>query len=353
MPGRGPSSPIVVRGRVFVTASAGPRQDRLMVLCFDAASGRQLWRREFWATGRTLTHPMSSVAAPTPASDGTRIFAFYSSNDLVCLDLEGNLCWYRGLAYDYPKAGNDAGMASSPAVADETVVVQVENQGDSFAIGIDTGCGETRWRIPRDPVGNWSSPIVLPEERPGGGRTILLQAPSGLTAVDARTGEKLWQCPLACAAIPSSAAWNGRICVPAGGLTAIGWSAASGAPAVVWECKRISPNASSPVVDGGRVYAINGAGVLGCAEADSGKLLWQVRLGGKHWSTPVICGKRMYCISEDGKARVVDLSARGQLMGTSDFGETVLCSPAAAEGALYVRSDRYLWKIAHRATTAP
>ena len=50
---------IVVGGRVFVTASEGPKQDRLRVLALDARSGKQLWQRTFWATGPTasLTTP--------------------------------------------------------------------------------------------------------------------------------------------------------------------------------------------------------------------------------------------------------------------------------------------------------
>src|SRR6187431_2796237 len=55
LPGRGPASPIVVAGRVIVTASSGAAQDRLHVLCFHAESGKQLWHRQFWATGRCFT----------------------------------------------------------------------------------------------------------------------------------------------------------------------------------------------------------------------------------------------------------------------------------------------------------
>ena len=135
LPGRGPSSPIVVGDRVIVTCSSGVKQDRLHVLCFDAKDGKRLWERQFWATGRTLSHPASANAACTPASDGKLIFAFYSSNDLACLDLDGNLKWFRGLAYDFPHAGNDVGMSSSPLVVGDVVVAQVECQGDSFAAG--------------------------------------------------------------------------------------------------------------------------------------------------------------------------------------------------------------------------
>ncbi len=130
LPGRGPSGPIVVGDRVIVTSSSDYDQKRLHVLAFDTKLGQKLWERQFWATGRTRTHPSSANAAPTPASDGEFIYAFYSSNDLICLDLDGNLVWYRGLAYDFPKAGNDIGMASSPDVIADTRIVQLENQGD-------------------------------------------------------------------------------------------------------------------------------------------------------------------------------------------------------------------------------
>ena len=100
LPGRGLSSPIVVGDKVFVSASSGPRQDRLHVICFNAKDGTELWHRQFWATGRTACHPKTCVAAPTPCSDGKRVFAVYSSNDAVCLDLDGNLQWVRALTLD-------------------------------------------------------------------------------------------------------------------------------------------------------------------------------------------------------------------------------------------------------------
>ena len=190
LPGRGPSGPIVVDGRVFVTCSSGVKQDRLHVVCYDADSGELLWHRQIWANGRTMTHPTSSTAAPTPASDGQHVFAFYSSNDLICYDLDGNLKWYRALGKDYPKAGNDIGMASSPVVAGGTVVVQVENQGDSFAAGIDVETGLNRWRIDRKKSANWTSPIAMKTK--SGIDVVLLKSDEGVTARDILTGDEVW-----------------------------------------------------------------------------------------------------------------------------------------------------------------
>ncbi len=344
LPGRGPSSPIVVQGRVIVTCSSGYDQDRLHVLCFDATTGSQLWERQFWATGRTQSHPTSANAAPTPASDGEAIYAFFSSNDLVCLDLDGNLRWYRGLAFDFPKAGNDVGMASSPVVADRTVVVQVENQGDSFVAAIDTATGETRWQIERPRRANWSSPVVT--QTPQGQSIVLVKSSDGLDAHDLHSGLRRWTFPSDAGGIPSVVTLPGQILLPAEGTIALELPSDGAGPSIRWTSNRLNPGPSSPIVSDDRVYAINGAGVLSCADLADGKLLWQLRLKGSFWATPVLVGKHLYCINDAGLAQVVDLSDKGEVVGTSDFGESIQGSPAVADGALYVRSDKSLWKIA-------
>ena len=96
------------------------------------------------------------MADNTPASDGHRVYAFYSSNDLAAFDLDGNLQWFRGLASENPSMRNDVGMASSPLVLGDVVIVQCENQGESFIMGLDTVSGKTVWRRPRDHTAIWS-----------------------------------------------------------------------------------------------------------------------------------------------------------------------------------------------------
>ncbi len=340
--GKGVSGPIVVGDRVFVTASSGPvTQNRLHVLAFDAKTGKQAWKRDFWATGRCYHHPTSANAAPTPASDGRRIFAFYSSNDLVCLDLDGNIVWYRGLAHDFPKAGNDVGMSSSPVVVGKTVVVQIENQGDSFAAGIDADTGETRWRIDRPPAANWASPGAL--RLKDGKELVLLTCGKGLTAHDPLTGEQQWSYDVGCAGIPSVTAANGRIYLPARGLTVL--DADGSAPSVAWESNKVVPGNSSPVVTGDKVYTLRGS-VLVCGNEKDGEVLWQARLKGAFWATPVIAGEHAYCVNQEGQCLVVHLGERGELVSTSELGEGVLGTPAVASDALFVRGEKHLIKVA-------
>ncbi|MEY4483538.1 MAG: hypothetical protein RL693_990, partial [Verrucomicrobiota bacterium] len=80
LPGRGLSSPIIVGDKVFITAASGPKQEKLHVICFKAADGSKVWERQLKATGRTMAHQKTNVAAPTPCSDGKHVFAIWSCN---------------------------------------------------------------------------------------------------------------------------------------------------------------------------------------------------------------------------------------------------------------------------------
>ncbi len=342
--GKGVSGPIVIGNKVFVTASSGFQQDRLHVLCFDATTGKSLWERQFWATGRTLCHPTSAVAAPTPASDGRRIFAFFSSNDLACLDLEGNLLWYRGLSFDYPHAANDVGMASSPVVVDDTVVVQIENQDDSFAAGLDVAIGETRWRQERNAGANWTSPIGV-RSRDGKGGMVVLTSSNKATAYDAKSGKEVWTHE-AGAGIPSASANGDVVYLPGDSLKALRLNRGSLAAEELWANVKLAPGNASPVIYRDRVYVLNKAGVLTCGNDKDGEIIWQVRLKGPFWSSPVIAGEHLYAFNQDGVTQVVRLGEKGEVVAENTLGENILGTPANGGNALFVRTEKHLWRIA-------
>jgi len=357
LPGRGPSSPIVVAGRVVVTCSSGAKGDRLHVLSFDAASGELQWERQLWATGSTICNPYGAVANNTPASNGRLIFAFYSSNDLACFDLAGNLKWLRGLAYDYPTTRNEAGMASSPLVLGDVVIVQLENQGESFVAGIDVASGETRWRLDRQHDAVWCSPTVLrgktPEED-----IVLLQTRGHLTGHDPRTGELLWDYEADCHTIASVTTCGNTIYLPANGLHALQYDPTARAVEFLWYERRLRGNNSSPVVHDARAYRIKPPAILMCADVADGRILWQMRLKGTIWATPVVADGHLYAVNHDGLVQVVRLgdghrreASVGELVGTSQIDPGILASPAVADRAIYFRSDAHLWKVAF--PTAP
>ncbi|MEX1231645.1 MAG: PQQ-binding-like beta-propeller repeat protein [Planctomycetaceae bacterium] len=344
--GRGLSTPIVIGDKVVVTSSSRFHQDRLHVTCFDANSGEQLWERQAWATGRTMCHPKMCNATPTPASDGERIFAFYSSNDVICLDLNGNLLWFRGLTHDYPNASNSLGMASSPVVMGDTLIVQVENDAESFSTGLNVETGEPRWKLDRPQIANWASPTILrglTEEED----LVLLQSPTDLQAVNPQTGDVVWTYTQGASGIPSSVAGDGTVFVPSNGLTALRTLPGSKEPAIVWQSPKAPPSTASPIYYDGRIFVVTRAGVLLCVDPTNGEEIWKMRVAGPFSSTPLAANGYIYLFNEAGIGYVVRAGeTEGEQISENDLQETILCTPSAANGGLYVRSDAHLWKIA-------
>ena len=345
LPGRGLSSPIIVGNRIFLTAASTTDQSRLHVICFDSNDGAILWSREFWATGRTICHAKTCVAAPTPASDGKHIYALYSSNDLICLDLDGNLKWTRALMKDYPNASNSLGLASSPIIVSGTLIVQVENDSESFAAGIDLTNGSNIWKFPRTKKANWTSPIKV------GGNVVAIQGSKGVSAIEASSGEILWSYGEGASTIPSSVTSEdgSTLFIPSNGITAIKPRKDNNTPEILWQEPQLRPGTASPIIVDDKIFVINRAGVLNAAKADTGERLWRLRLEGPFSGSPVACGGHIYIASErKGLLQSVDLSGQeGKVTGKIELGETVLGTPAIANDSLYVRSDQHLWKISN------
>ena len=345
LPGKGLSSPIVVGDRVIITASSGSKQERLHVFCYNAEDGSTIWERQFFSTGRTMCHSKTSVAAPSPVSDGEHILAFYSSNDLFCLDLDGNVKWLRGLTDDYPNASNSLGMSSSPIIADGTAIVQVENDSESFAAGIDLKTGKNLWKKQRAKKANWTSPIVV--KGADGKELAALQSSEGVDVVQPVTGDVVWRFGDGASTIPSSAVGDdGVVYIPSNGLTAVKPGAEKAAE-VVWQSGSMRPGTASPLVLGDRVYVINNSGVLNCVDSSNGDRLWRLRLKGAFGGSPIANDTHLYAFNEEGLVQVVKLGDdSGEVVSTLELGEMVQCTPAVADGAIFVRSNGHLWKLA-------
>jgi outer membrane protein assembly factor BamB len=354
LPGRGLSGPIIVGNQVILTASSGPRGERLHVLAMDTATGKENWHRQFWATGNVSCHPKMCNATPTPASDGQHIIAFYSSNDMACLDLEGNLLWYRGLTHDYPTASNSLGMSSSPVVVGGVAIASVENEGESFLCGIDIATGKNLWKADRPRAVQWASPVALRGATPADD-LVLTQGNDGAVVRRPKTGEVIWKYGKGAGVVASATVAGDTVYIPSDGLVAAKLDYAQPEAAVLWQSKRVRAGTPSPIIDGDRIYTIN-SGILQCSDTKTGEPIWKLRLKGSFSSTPVLAGgNRLYAFSEEGIGFVVDVAAsEGKILSenkvgsgaeNAETGETILCSPAIAQNALFVRSDAHLWKI--------
>jgi outer membrane protein assembly factor BamB len=343
LPGRGLSSPIIVEKHVFLTASSGPKQKTLHILAFEIETGKKSWERKFKATGRTICHEKTCVAAPTMVSNGEVVVAQFSSNDIFCLDLRGNLKWLRGLTYDYPNAANGLGMSSSPVIANGVLIAQVENDAESFTAGLKLLDGTTIWKKDRPRGANWTSPTVFGNKHKP---RVALQSKDGIAIIDPLSGEDQWTFQQGASTIPSSTVNGDIILVPSNGLTALQSRPDGKSHTQLWQDNKLGPGTASPTISGDKFYVINKANVLTCAQVDSGEIIWRMRLKGPMSGSPITTSEHLFVFNEDGLGQFIRLGEKeGEEVATVQLEETILCTPAAAKGSLYVRSDKSLWKI--------
>lgn len=343
LPARGVSSPVVAGGRVYITCSSGVRDDRLHVLAFDANTGKQLWHRQLQATGGTAAHPKSCMAANTPVADESGVYALFATGDLAAFDADGTLRWYRSLVGDYPTITNQVGMAASPILVKDRLIVPMDNAGESFLAAVDTKYGKNVWKAERPRDINWTTPIV---RTVGSATEVLFDAPSGLAAYDATTGEKRWSSKVSKGSIPTGTLDGDTLYLPTGGVSAFKLGEKGVAEKASWTAKEVQPGMPSPLVYAGRVYAVTGQGVVSCAETKTGKLLYKERLKGAFSASPVAADGKVYFLNETGSCSTLNgNSDEFEVLATNDLGGETLGTPAIANGRIFIRTDKALYAI--------
>jgi len=184
----GQSSPVIAGGRVYLTAS---EDGRLLTICLDARTGRELWRRE---TKREHSHKLfraNDPASPTPAADVSGVYTFFPDFGLAAYTPEGKLRW----THPVGPFQNFYGMASSPILTGDLLVLVCDQQAGSFVTAIDRDSGRVRWKTERPGMTiGWATPMIF---HPGKGPAELIVL--GTNRIDSyflSTGERNWWTPI-------------------------------------------------------------------------------------------------------------------------------------------------------------
>ena len=356
--GRGWSSPVVAGGRVYLTTAVegagGKGELSLRALCLDAADGKTLWDVEVLRADAAKTgaiHQKNSPASSTPLVSGDTLFVHFGHMGTAALNLSGNVRWRQtGVVYP-PVHGN----GSSPALAGDLLLLTCDGASDPFLAALDARAGTVRWKTPRNTPArskfSFATPLIIELD---GKRQVVSPTSGFVGGYDPATGREIWRVRYGegYSVVPRPVYAHGLLYVSSGfetaALYAIRPSGARGDVTdshVAWRIKKGAPLTPSPLVVGDELYFVSDTGVATCADARTGDVHWTQRLDGNFSASPVYADGKVYFQNEAGAGFVVKAGKAYELLAENDLGERSLASYAVADGALFIRTERHLWRI--------
>jgi outer membrane protein assembly factor BamB len=374
IPGEGSSTPIIWGDRIFLlttiktdktTPDVPDPQDQPMrrfgiifpknyyqfiVLCLDRATGKILWQHV--ATERVPhegVHPDNDYASSSPVTDGKRLFVNFGSNGVYAYDFHGKQLW----AKEFGKLATrfSFGEGSSPALHDNVLVTNWDQDGPSFIIAQNADTGELLWRKDRDEKTSWATPLIV--ER-AGKTQVITNASNLVRSYDLRTGEVLWQCAGQVTNVTPSPVANDKYVYCMSGYQGSALYALpfhhtgdlTDTDKIGWTLNKGTPYIPSPLLYDNRLYfTASNEGILSCVDALTGTRLPGVS---QCYASPVGAAGRVYFTSRRGVVTVIKHGDELEILANNKLDEEFDASPAIVGKEIYLRGKKYLYCIAEK-----
>jgi len=324
------------------------------VVCLDLATGATRWER-IAATAKPHEghHQAGSYSAYSAVTDGALVWASFGSRGLHCFDVAGNPKWSQAL--DPMTIKSNFGEGSSPALADNAIVVVQDHEGTSKIRAFNKTTGDPLWTRERDEATSWSTPVAVEVD---GAWQVITSAGNRIRAYDVKSGEVEWECGgMTQNVIPSPVLGLGNVYCASGffgfAMKAIALGNQgdlTGSNAVVWSLDAGTPYVPSPLLYGERLYFIEDIKpFLTCVDARSGNVIYQrERLSGLRqiYASPVGAGGRVYITDRNGKTVVFAHNDTFELLAENALDDGFDASPIIVGDALLLKGNTYLYCIA-------
>lgn len=369
------SSPIVWGDRAFVTFSYWPpgTTDKDFpehhVACFNARTGEKLWDTTVLPGPWKLTDLRGGYTAPTPATDGERVYAVFGSAVIAALDGKGKIVWRHEIKPHHfdvawgaspivhitPKPAVQEGPGVARTVRVIVVCDHIKSNKSSTIYAFDGPTGKVSWEAKR-PTTDWahSTPLLASVN---GKEQLLTATHNGPQGLDPLTGEVLWYFtePKQVGDTVTPTYRDGVLYVDSGrGSMGIAVDATGKGDVskthLKWKIPSVGSGFSSPVLVGDYLYRLNGSDVVSCWKWATGEEVFKERLEGIDTSiSPIATADGRIYVAGANKSYVLSAGPKLQVLGSSVLGDPSRSSPAIAGGRIYLKGGRYLWCVAAKA----
>lgn len=350
--GVGHSSPVLWGEKLFLTLASADGTNRRLE-CFDAATGKQLWKWEIPGEGHHL-HKFNTFASATPTVDEQRVYVAWGSGtktEAAAIDHKGQLVWRR----EWPEFASDHGFGASPILVDGTLVFHTDalEKKKSYVLGLDPATGESRWEVERSTDGPeekhltaYGTPASMTVD--GQAMVVVLQTNDGWKGLDPQTGEVLWAFDgeYKSRSVCSVASGGGLVFATFGsGSQGSQGTAlrpkAKGDPEVAYSLGRADGlgYVPTPLFFEGRLYLMVDSGILTCLDAATGKRIYRDRVGGNFFASPIAADGKILALSREGELVALKPGDTFEILGRSKLGDGASATPAVANNRIYFRTD--------------
>jgi hypothetical protein len=320
----GYSGPTVAEGRVYVTDRVTEPWEMERVHCFDWQTGKTLWTHcydcKYGGIGYTAG-PRASVLV-----DGGRACSLGTAGHLFCFDAAtGKVVWSHDLREAYRARVPTWGIAASPVIEDDLLIVHFGGEGDACVCAFDKVTGQERWKALRDEA-SYSAPIVITQ---AGKRVLVCWTGNRLVGLDPASGRLLWEYPF------PWEKWPIAIATPVLHRDLLLFSEAHQGTLLLrlsqtepqveklwhWRKEKVADGKamhcliSTPMIDGDYIYGADGGGILRCLRLTTGERVWEDRAAvpPNCWATIHLVrhGERTWLFNERGELIIARLTPEG------------------------------------------
>ncbi len=368
IPGKGHSTPIVWGDKIIVTTAvpkdAGSvdmeewRQSTstdlvldYKVILINLNEGKILWEKTVTSEKPIEnTHKLGSWASNSPCTDGDRIYAYFGSRGIFCLDFDGNVLWQKD--FGQMEKEMSFGEGSSPFLYHDRLFIQWDHQGDSFLYALDTKSGNEVWTDKRDEGSSWATPLVL---EVNGKPQVITSATNLIRSYDFDSGEIIWSCSgMTRNVIPNPKYADGILYVMSGfrgnALMAIDLARAkgdiTGSDVIIWSYDQNTSYTPDALLMDRRYYFLRANnGELSCADAKTGELKYEkVKLEGigDLYSSPTGVDNRMYIV-DDNICLVIKAGDEFEVLASNTLEDGFHASPVIVGTKLLLRGFHSLY----------
>lgn len=363
-------SPIVVKGRVFLTLAEDADGKQRSLYCFDAKTGNQRWVQTVSIDRKMPTHKTNPYGGSTPVSDGERVVVWHGTAGLHCYTLDGAPLWKRGLG----EFKHVWGYGTSPVIHDGTVILHCGPGERVIVLAIDLATGMARWKHEEPTSGNgeknadgklmgsWSTPVLVADDK----RTLAIcPLPTRVVALDVANGKVVWHCAGLVSkrgdlAYSSPSVGDG-ICMIKGGFEGPEFAIRLGGEGDVTESHRLwyhaerPSNTGSGVIVDGHLYIPDMRGTIACVNLETGDRVWSARAPrGQIWSSIVEAGGRLFLMNQRAATVVFEPNAKAYTeIARNILDEETNATPAITPDGIFLRTHAHLYCIAGDDTPPP